>query len=68
MTTATLPLVSSAARSARTKDTSAPSRAGAAILSVTGTIVAIGIAALGLLIVPAAALVVFGPALLDLVR
>ncbi|RZI95935.1 MAG: hypothetical protein EOO67_01535 [Microbacterium sp.] len=44
------------------------SRARAAVLSITGSIVAIGIAAVGLLVVPIAALVVFGPALFDLLR
>lgn len=46
----------------------AASAAGAALLSITGSMVAIGVAALGLLVVPVAALVVFGPALFDLLR
>ncbi|MBN9213943.1 MAG: hypothetical protein ABS62_03550 [Microbacterium sp. SCN 70-200] len=40
------------------------SAGGAAVLSIGGTIVAIGIALLGLLVVPIAAAIVFGPALL----
>ncbi|EPD86649.1 hypothetical protein HMPREF1529_00178 [Microbacterium sp. oral taxon 186 str. F0373] len=36
----------------------------AAILSVLGSMVAIGVIAIGLLVVPVAALLVFGPALL----
>ncbi len=36
------------------------------MLSILGTAVAIGIAALGLLVVPVAAAIVFGPALLKL--
>lgn len=38
----------------------------AAVLSILGSMLVIGIAALGLLVVPIAALVVFGPALLEL--
>ncbi len=46
--------------------TAAPSSSalGAAALSILGSMVAIGVAALGLLVVPVAALVVFGPPLL----
>ena len=40
------------------------STAAATALSILGGVVAIGIAAVGLLVVPVAALVVFGPALL----
>ncbi len=36
----------------------------AAVLSVLGSVLAIGVAAVGLLVVPAAVIVVFGPALL----
>jgi hypothetical protein len=43
--------------------TSAPA---AAVLSILGNIAAIGIIAIGALVVPVAALVVFGPALLAL--
>ena len=52
----------------RTTRGRAASSAGAAVLSITGSIVAIGIAAVGLLVVPIAALVVFGPTLFDLLR
>ena len=46
-------------------ETSGPSeRLRAAILSVLGSMVAIGVIAIGLLVVPVAALLVFGPALL----
>lgn len=44
--------------------TRSPSSVRAAILSVLGSMVAIGVIAIGLLVVPAAALLVFGPALL----
>lgn len=44
--------------------TRSPSSLGTAILSVLGSMVAIGVIAIGLLLVPVAALVVFGPALL----
>jgi hypothetical protein len=37
-------------------------------VSIAGLMVAIGVAAVSLLIVPLAALVVFGPALFDLLR
>jgi len=42
------------------------SAGGAAVLSIGGTIVAIGIAVLGLLVVPITAAIVFGPAVLSL--
>lgn len=41
---------------------------GAAAVSIAGLMVAIGVAALSLLVMPIAALVVFGPALFDLLR
>jgi len=37
---------------------------GAAVLSILGSMIAIGFVALGLLVVPIAALIAFGPALL----
>ncbi len=43
------------------------STGGAAAASIMGIIIAIGIAVLGLLVVPLAAAVVFGPALLALI-
>lgn len=42
----------------------AASSGSAALLSILGSMVAIGVATAGLLVVPAAALLVFGPALL----
>ncbi|MFS0867957.1 hypothetical protein AB3M83_11575 [Microbacterium sp. 179-B 1A2 NHS] len=39
------------------------STTAATVLSVLGSVAAIGIAAIGLLVVPVAALIVFGPAL-----
>ncbi len=42
------------------------SAVAAALLSILGSAVAIGVAALALLVVPLAALLVFGPALLEL--
>ena len=54
MATATLP------RPTARRDT------GAAVGSILGCVVAIGIAAVGLLTVPVAGLLVFGPALLEL--
>ncbi|CAN7218944.1 hypothetical protein LJR045_000780 [Microbacterium sp. LjRoot45] len=68
MATATVPLPLSPARSARTVAARGASATGAAVLSILGSMAAIGIAALGLLVVPVAALVVFGPVLLDLLR
>ena len=44
--------------------TSGLTRGGAAVLAILGSTLAIGIAAFGLLIVPIAAAVAFGPALL----
>jgi hypothetical protein len=41
---------------------------GAAVASIAGSMVAIGIAGLALIAVPVAALVVFGPALWDMIR
>ncbi|MFI8631218.1 hypothetical protein ACIGEP_01305 [Microbacterium sp. NPDC077663] len=57
MATATLPTPSSSVARAG-------SATSAAVLSVLGTIAAIGIAAIGLLVVPVALLVAFGPSLL----
>ncbi|MCM3695816.1 hypothetical protein [Microbacterium oleivorans] len=57
MATATLSTPSSSA-------TRVGSTTSAAVLSVLGTIAAIGIAAVGLLVVPVALLVAFGPSLL----
>ncbi|WP_413354093.1 hypothetical protein [Microbacterium sp. 1P06AB] len=45
---------------------SAGTTTGAAVLSVLGTVLAIGIAATSLLVVPAALLIAFGPSLLSL--
>ncbi|MDC7803249.1 hypothetical protein [Microbacterium laevaniformans] len=41
------------------------STAGAAVLSVLGSMLAIAVIAIGLLVVPLAAALVFGPALLE---
>ncbi len=61
MTTTTLPRLATTIRPPRGRQT-----AGPVVLSILGGMAAIGIAALGLLVVPIAALVVFGPALLEL--
>lgn len=67
MVTASVPFPLSSRPSARRAPLSARlSTGGAAVLSVAGTVVAIGIAALGLLVVPLAAVIAFGPALLAL--
>lgn len=66
MTTASIPLSFAPTRTPRTAAARGASATGSAVLSILGTIAAIGIAALGLLVVPVAALVVFGPALLEL--
>ena len=69
MATATLPLPRHTPHTARAPRTAAGrvgSATGAAVLSILGSMAAIGIAAIGLLVVPVAALIVFGPALLDL--
>ncbi len=66
MATASLPVIGTAPRSPRTALGRGSSAAGAAVLSVIGSIVAIGVIGLGLLAVPIAAIVVFGPALLEL--
>jgi len=66
MATATLPLPRQLARTPRTAVGRVSSTTGAAVLSILGSMAAIGIAAIGLLVVPMAALIVFGPALLDL--
>lgn len=50
----------------RTSPAERASAGAAAVLSVLGSMLAFGIAALGLLVVPVAAAVVFGPALLAL--
>ena len=44
--------------------TRSSSTLGAAVLSILGSMVAIGVAGAGVLVVPVAAIVVFGPALL----
>lgn len=70
MTTSSIALPAAASRSlAQTSTPRMPrvpavSSLGAALLSILGSMIAIGIAALGLLVVPVAAVVVFGPALL----
>ncbi|KZE88946.1 hypothetical protein [Microbacterium sp. TNHR37B] len=66
MATATLPRVPASAISGPSATRRTASAGGAAVLSILGAAVAIGIAALGLLVVPAAAAIVFGPALLKL--
>lgn len=63
MATATLSVPSFARRPSPAERVSA---GAAAVLSVLGSMLAFGIAALGLLVVPVAAAVVFGPALLAL--
>ncbi|WP_204359835.1 hypothetical protein [Microbacterium sp. PM5] len=45
--------------------TRSSSTAGAAVLSVLGSMLAIAVIAIGLLVVPLAAALVFGPALLE---
>ncbi|WP_431802445.1 hypothetical protein [Microbacterium sp. bgisy203] len=62
MVTASISLPASRRRRTPLRDR--VSTGGAAVLSVAGVIVAIGLAALALLVVPLAAAVVFGPALL----
>ena len=78
MTTSTLvlapasPPATSSSRTARVprktrialSDRGAATSVGAAVLSILGSMIAIGVAAMGVLVVPVAALVVFGPALL----
>lgn len=66
MATATLPLARQIARTPATAAARVGSATGAAVLSILGSMAAIGIATIGLLVVPVAALVVFGPVLLDL--
>lgn len=66
MTTATLPLPRMTARPERAPAARGASAAGAAVLSIFGSMAAFGIAALGLLVVPVAAAVVFGPAVIGL--
>ncbi|CAI9393088.1 hypothetical protein [Microbacterium sp. T2.11-28] len=66
MATATLTLPRHTARTPRTAAARVSSATGAAVLSILGSMAAIGIVAIGLLVVPVAALIVFGPALLDL--
>jgi hypothetical protein len=63
MATATVPLPRQLARAPRTAVGRVSSTTGAAVLSILGSMVAFGIAAVGLLVVPVAALIVFGPAL-----
>ncbi|WP_065569957.1 hypothetical protein [Microbacterium oleivorans] len=58
MATATLPITSR-------HGTSTGTTTRAAVLSVLGTIAAIGIAAMSLLVVPIAVVVAFGPSLLS---
>lgn len=68
MTTSSITLPAAASRglthTSRAPREAGVSSLGAAVLSVLGSMIAIGIAALGLLVVPVAAIVVFGPALL----
>ncbi|MBF4561768.1 hypothetical protein ITJ43_06405 [Microbacterium sp. VKM Ac-2870] len=68
MTTSSITLPAAARRglapTPRTPRVAGVSSLGAAVLSILGSMIAIGIAALGLLVVPVAAIVVFGPALL----
>lgn len=68
MATATIPLPRQNARPAPSAASRAGTATGAAALSILGSAVAIGIAALSLLVVPVAALVVFGPVVVDLIR
>ncbi len=63
MATATL---SARPHSRRISPAERVSAGGAAVLSVLGSMLAFGIVALGLLVVPVAAIIVFGPALLAL--
>lgn len=65
MTTANISLVAPHAR-LKAPTSQQLSAARAAVGSVLGSIVAIGIIALGLLVAPIAALLVFGPSLLAL--
>ena len=64
MTTAPVRLLSAPARGTGPADL--PRAAGAAVLSILGSMAVIGILAVSLLVVPIAALVVFGPALFEL--
>lgn len=66
MTTASIRFPGDSASAQTTPWRERLSTGGAAAVSIVGIIVAIGIAALGLLIVPLAAAVVFGPTLLAL--
>lgn len=66
MATATLTLPRHTVRTPRSAVGRVGSATGAAVLSILGSMVAIGIAAVGLLVVPVAAAIVFGPALLDM--
>jgi hypothetical protein len=68
MATATLSTVTRPASSPRKTAARRATGLGAATVSIAGLMVAIGVAAVSLLIVPLAALVVFGPALFDLLR
>lgn len=66
MATATLALPRHTAQTARTTAGRVSSTTGATVLSILGSMVAIGIATVGLLVVPVAAAIVFGPALIDI--
>jgi len=65
MATATLTLPRLTVHTPRSAVGRVGSTTGAAVLSILGSMVAFGIAAIGLLVVPVAAAIVFGPALLD---
>ncbi len=66
MATATLSIPRTHPRQPATRLGRGASATSAAVLSIIGSMLAIGVAATGLLVVPVAALLVFGPAMLAL--